>query len=60
VIVDLSASRWRENDSKHVNASEMPSEASVATEKEQSATRLTRASRLGDLVQNHVKIHMVD
>jgi hypothetical protein len=51
VIVDLSASRGRENDRKHVNAAEMPSEPSAAAEREQSAKRLTRASRLGDLVQ---------
>ena len=51
VIVDLSDSRGRENDRKHVNAAEMPSEPSAAAEREQSAKRLTRASRLGDLVQ---------
>jgi hypothetical protein len=64
VIVDLSAARGRENDRKHVNAAEMPSEPSAAAEREQSTRRLTRASRLGDLVQimavNHVKIDMVD
>ena len=42
----------------------MPSEPSAAAEREQSVKRLTRASRLGDLVKscqsNHVKIHIVD